>query len=389
MKSTTITFLLLSLMTSAVAAQEPDVVTVTSKVLPDIPGKEVLMITVEYPPGGADPVHRHDAHGFIYVLEGSVVMQVKGGKEVTLTPGQSFYEGPDDVHVVGRNASKTKPAKFLVTLNYRLGALGFLAVPELGLTGNYGIQDQRQALRWEAENIAAFGGDPRKVTIFGESAGAMSVGLHLFSIPANRDRFRAAIMESNPLALPYPSLLAQVEAKWQEFRVASCFETNQPLDCTFDLPSLRALPLAVIENADGDYESATDVFWRLSVPTPIANLLPWTPIIDGQIFSGETLIQDQPYQGFYKGPNGTARPKPYLVGVNRDEGALFADLANQGVGGISQSAYQELLDISFGTSAPIPSSASPRAVAGHTTPPTRERCRPGSPIPRRRRRSAR
>ena len=94
----------------------------------------------------------------------------------------------------------------VVTLNYRLGALGFLAVPELGLTGNYGILDQRLALRWVAENIAAFGGDPRKVTIFGESAGAMSVGLHLFSIPANRDRFRAAIMESNPLAIPYPSL---------------------------------------------------------------------------------------------------------------------------------------------------------------------------------------
>ena len=65
---------------------------------------------------GADPVHRHNAYGFIYVLEGSIVMQVKGGKEVTLTPGQTFYEGPDDVHVVGRNASKTQPAKFLVFL---------------------------------------------------------------------------------------------------------------------------------------------------------------------------------------------------------------------------------------------------------------------------------
>src|SRR5262245_3593825 len=127
----------------------------------------------------------------------------------------------------------------VVTLNYRLGALGFLAVPELGLTGNFGILDQRQALRWVAENIAAFGGDPSKVTIFGESAGAMSVGLHLFSIPANRGLFRAAIMESNPLALPYPSLLSQVEAKWQQFRLALCFETNQPLNCTFDLPALR------------------------------------------------------------------------------------------------------------------------------------------------------
>jgi quercetin dioxygenase-like cupin family protein len=87
-----------------------------SKELTDIPGKEAVMLTVEYPPGGADPVHRHYAHAFVYVLEGSVVMQLKGGKEVTLTPGQTFYEGPDDVHVVGRNASKTKPAKFVVVL---------------------------------------------------------------------------------------------------------------------------------------------------------------------------------------------------------------------------------------------------------------------------------
>ena len=239
----------------------------------------------------------------------------------------------------------------VVTLNYRLGSLGFLAVPELGLTGNYGILDQRLALRWVAENIAAFGGDPGKVTIFGESAGAMSVGLHLFSIPADRGRFRAAIMESNPLAIPYPSLLAQVEAKWQEFRVAVCFEANLPLNCTFDLPALRALPLAVIERADGDYESPTAVIGRLEVPRAIANILPWTPIVDGQIFSGETLIQNQPYQGFYNGPNGTAGPKPYVIGVNRDEGALFADLANQAAGGIGQSGYQNVLDTVFGTSA--------------------------------------
>ena len=85
-----------------------------SKDLPEFPGKEGVMITVEYPPGSTDPIHRHNAHGFIYVLEGSIVMQVRGGKEVTLTPGQTFYEGPSDVHVVGRNASQTKPAKFVV-----------------------------------------------------------------------------------------------------------------------------------------------------------------------------------------------------------------------------------------------------------------------------------
>src|SRR5579862_1418230 len=87
-----------------------------SKDLADFPGKEGLMITVVYPPGSSDPIHRHNAHAFVYVLEGSIVMQVKGGKEVTLTSGQSFYEGPNDIHVVGRNASTTKPAKFVVFL---------------------------------------------------------------------------------------------------------------------------------------------------------------------------------------------------------------------------------------------------------------------------------
>ena len=122
MNRATISLLLLSLMASPVMAQQPDVVTVMSKELADIPGKEVVMITVEFPPGGSDPVHRHNADGFIYVLEGSVVMQVKGGKEVTLTPGQSFYEGPEDVHVVGRNASNTRPAKLLAVLVKDKGA---------------------------------------------------------------------------------------------------------------------------------------------------------------------------------------------------------------------------------------------------------------------------
>lgn len=99
---------------------------VMTKALGDYPGKEAEMITVEYPPGAQDPVHRHDAHGFIYVLEGSIIMQVKGGKEVTLKPGQSFYEGPNDVHTVGRNASSTQRAKFLVLLLKGKGAPIFI-----------------------------------------------------------------------------------------------------------------------------------------------------------------------------------------------------------------------------------------------------------------------
>ena len=100
----------------ALMAQDAQVTPLMSKDLADFPGKEGLMITVVYPPGASDPIHRHNAHAFVYVLEGSVVMQVKGGKEVTLTPSQTFYEGPNDIHVVGRNASTTKPAKFLVFL---------------------------------------------------------------------------------------------------------------------------------------------------------------------------------------------------------------------------------------------------------------------------------
>ena len=113
---------LLSLIAGPLMAQGPEVTPLMSKDLPDFPGKEVVMITVEYPPGGSDPIHRHNAHGFLYVLEGSVVMQVKGGQEATLTPGQTFYEGPDDVHTVGRNASTTRPAKLLPILVQDKGA---------------------------------------------------------------------------------------------------------------------------------------------------------------------------------------------------------------------------------------------------------------------------
>jgi quercetin dioxygenase-like cupin family protein len=107
---------LVFLMTGTATAQQANVTSLMSKGLTENPSKEALMITVEYPPGASDPIHRHNAQAFVYVLEGSIVMQLRGGEQVTLTPGQTFYEGPDDVHVVGRNASSTKPAKFLVFL---------------------------------------------------------------------------------------------------------------------------------------------------------------------------------------------------------------------------------------------------------------------------------
>jgi quercetin dioxygenase-like cupin family protein len=110
------------LIASTLIAQDAKVTPLMSKDLAECPGKEGLMITVVYPPGASDPIHRHNANAFVYVLEGSIVMQVKGGKEVTLGPGQTFYEGPNDIHTVGRNASSTKPAKFVVFLVKDKGA---------------------------------------------------------------------------------------------------------------------------------------------------------------------------------------------------------------------------------------------------------------------------
>jgi quercetin dioxygenase-like cupin family protein len=119
---------LLCLTTSTAMAQQPKVTPLISKDLPENPGRELLMITVEHAPGGSNAIHRHDAHAIVYVLEGSVVMQLKGGQQVTLTPGQTFYEGPDDVHVVDRNASDSKPAKFLVFMIKNKGAPALVAV---------------------------------------------------------------------------------------------------------------------------------------------------------------------------------------------------------------------------------------------------------------------
>jgi quercetin dioxygenase-like cupin family protein len=122
MTFTKVVFALVCLVSSTLAGQEAKVTQLMSQELKDCPGKEGLMITVDYPPGSSDSIHRHNAHAFVYVLEGSIVMQVRGGKETTLTPGQTFYEGPEDVHIVGRNARQTKPAKFVVFFVKNKGA---------------------------------------------------------------------------------------------------------------------------------------------------------------------------------------------------------------------------------------------------------------------------
>jgi quercetin dioxygenase-like cupin family protein len=124
MTTTLVALVLLAarLMLAAVPAEAADVKELFAIDLGDYPGKEGRMVEVSYPPGARDMVHRHDAHAFVYVLEGQIVMQLKGQPAVTLTAGQTFYEGPTDVHVVGRNASNTEPARFVVVLLKAKGA---------------------------------------------------------------------------------------------------------------------------------------------------------------------------------------------------------------------------------------------------------------------------
>jgi quercetin dioxygenase-like cupin family protein len=109
-------------MNNTAAHQDATVTPLFSKDLADAAGKELAMIRVEYAPGASDPMHAHHAQALVYVVEGSIEMQVKGGAPVTLGPGDTFYEGPDDVHVIGRNLSQTAPARFVVFLVKEKGA---------------------------------------------------------------------------------------------------------------------------------------------------------------------------------------------------------------------------------------------------------------------------
>ena len=184
----------------------------------------------------------------------------------------------------------------LVSFNYRLGVLGFLATDEL--SGNYGFMDQQLALSWVQANIDSFGGDPEKVTLFGESAGAMSVGLHLFSAPGSTDLFRAAIMESNFLALPYKQLKDQVN-------VGNMF--MQGLNCR-DLACLKKTSVNTLLQAQ-------DAF-TLPMSTVFSGAkyyLPYTPAIDGE------LLTRQPTVAASEGE----QDKPILIGTNKNEAVLF------------------------------------------------------------------
>ena len=217
----------------------------------------------------------------------------------------------------------------VVSFNYRLGALGFLAGlkdKETGqeLKGNYGFLDQVLALNWVQDNISAFGGDPYKVTIWGESAGAMSVGLHLVSSPASEGLYRAAIMESNPLGIPYRTLKAS-------HAISKRFSDD--VGCgSGDFKCLRGKPAEVVLDA----QTQKNLAWPL-VFHGISDLLIWAPVIDGEV------ITKQPITAISEG----ALKTPYIIGTNRNEGVLFIEIAKAALSKKSFSALDYKLMTDF------------------------------------------
>jgi carboxylesterase type B len=214
--------------------------------------------------------------------------------------GGSFVSGAGSVPIYNGARLAARGDVIVVTLNYRLGAIGFLAGG--GLSGNYGFKDQQLALEWLHKNIASFGGDPARVTIFGESAGAMSVGAHLAS-PKSRPLFHGAIMESNPYGLPFktPSQASTIRAEFDQ--------TPDAKACNGNLACLEKLPFARIVAAQAEVS-----------PSPLAllqgqlgEILAWAPYVDGRLITVQ--------------PNMLTIQEPVIAGTNHDEGTLFVDEA--------------------------------------------------------------
>jgi len=228
--------------------------------------------------------------------------------------GGAFVTGGGDRYGAARLVARGDTV--VVTLNYRLGALGFLADPALGREpGNYGFLDQQQALRWVRDNIAAFGGDPGQVTVAGESAGGISVCDHLVA-PGSRGLFRAAIIQSGPCQAQ--TSLPDAERKSIEYAAAhGCPERRTAAAC------LRALPVAKLLTAP-TYVSVADV----GMPGPV---------LGGSVLPAKA----------------TAFPVPVLLGTTRDEFTYF--LAEQEATGfaVTPGSYPQALGRVFANPAAV------------------------------------
>jgi carboxylesterase type B len=247
-----------------------------------------------------------------------VMVFIHGGAFVTGAGSLPVYDG-------ARLASRGDVV--VVTLNYRLGAIGFLAGGNGAnrLAGNFGFEDQQSALEWVAKNVRSFGGDPAKVTIFGESAGAISVGVHLVA-PASRPLFRGAIIESNPYGIPLKTP-GQADNIRQHFN-----NTPAAQACGGRLACLDRLPAATIVRAQGQVLPLQPV-----LTGRLGEILAWAPFVDGGLIAGQ--------------PNQAAITRPLIAGTNRDEGTLFVDEALPSTG-LNDLEYGALVATLFKLNAP-------------------------------------
>ena len=213
--------------------------------------------------------------------------------------GGGFEDGSGSIPLYSGAYLAASQDVIVVTINYRLGAMGFLAGYG-GLSGNYGLLDQQLALRWVQDNAAAFGGDPGNVLLFGESAGAMSTGLHMLSIPSSKGLFTSALMESNPVGLPYKSTGVAAEFGAALAKVVGCEQGG--IEC------MRDLPAQTIADAENDPSITEEGLLQ-----GFSGFLVWAPTLDG------SLVVEQPVNA--GAANGF--PLPTVFGTNRNEGTLF------------------------------------------------------------------
>jgi carboxylesterase type B len=279
-----------------------------------LPQSEDCLSLNIWTPSNLEPTERLPVLVF---LHGGAFQTGSSGDTLPSDPKQALYDG-------AYLASSQRIV--VVTLNYRVGALGFLA-GAMGLRGNYGVQDQQLALEWVRDNIAVFGGDSSRVTISGESAGAMSVGLHLLSAPRSAKLFNAAIMHSNPLAMPYRTLNQAKRTADYFTMMAGCYYTLEPLRC------LRALPVNTVLEAQSN-----PMLMLPLLEFGLSSVISWTPVIDGDVIARAPTVALE--------RDGAS--KPLLIGVNANEGELFVAVGAPNP--VSDLLYRAALGKFFGSS---------------------------------------
>lgn len=243
-----------------------------------------------------------------------VLVWIYGGAFKSGSSAQAIYDG---AYLAGQGV-------VVVTFNYRVGALGFLGGIG-GLSGNYGFLDQQLALKWVNANITRFGGDPSRVTLAGESAGASFVSLHTLSAQASQPLFQRAVMMSNPLGLPYKTPAQARKIGLWYLAATGCYFNPRPVDC------LKGKSVAEILKGETSRYLAVPV-----LKEGLATFITWAPTIDGSVLTQEPLAAAQ---------NG-GLSKPSIIGTNADEGIIF--VAGLAQGPVSKLVYDGLLSLLLG-----------------------------------------